>query len=114
MEKKKRTAEKRLDLDATEAASGAVTEDKTRDIYRALAIDEEFDLAICLTGVVEAYALRNGCPLTRLEMECPTADGRAVGGVTRREGWDVALNIIRHIAGREIGVHFAGAFLAPH
>jgi hypothetical protein len=112
--KKKRTAEKRLDLDATEAASGAITEDKTRDIYHALTIDEEFYLAICLTGVVEAYALRNGCPLTRLEMECPTAYRRAEGWVTRRVGCDVALDIILREAGREIGVHFARACLAPH
>jgi len=61
------TAKERLYLHTTDAASLARTEHKTRDVYPALAINKEFQLAVFLTRVVEAHALRYGCPFTGLE-----------------------------------------------
>jgi len=111
---KTRAPLKSLDLYAIDVASGVATKDKIRDLYLALSTDEEFNLAVRFAHVVEAYALRDGRPFVRLDIRRPATDGRAVAGVARREKLHVALNLVLLEARREIGVHFACAFRAPH
>jgi hypothetical protein len=57
-----------------DAASGRATKDKIRDLYLALSTDDEFDLAVRLAHVVEAYALREGRSFSRLDIRRPATD----------------------------------------
>jgi hypothetical protein len=77
----------------------------------AFSTEEEFNLAVRFAHVVEADALRDIWPFTRLNIRRLAAGGRA--GCTSRR---VPRGIERHSleAGREVGVRLACTFLAPH
>lgn len=108
------TSEERLHLDAADAASSLVTEDKALDGEDALALDEDLELAVLLTDVVEADALADRGACAGLEGPRAAADGGTVNVVAGRERRNVADGLVGRVVGREVGVRLTCTAGAPH
>jgi len=83
-------AKETLHLDTLDPSLGAVTEYQPSDIDEALPIEEQLQLSVRLTHVIEPHTLADLVPYADFEVESTTTDGGTVSGVALRLRLDVA------------------------
>lgn len=112
------TTEEGLSLKTTEAALGITPELQPLDIDDALSVEEELQLPVGLTDVVEANALGNGVPPAGRKTEDTPSNGSSIDGIAVRTGESVAQFLVGFKAwvfrGGKVGVQLTLPFGSPH
>lgn len=114
-----RTAKEGLHLhSANLSRTATISQDETANIDNTLPVDEELNLSISLTNVVETNTLADGGPFAGSKVEGATSDGGAVGGVAVGLRSDVADLFVglksRDVIRGKVGVELSGSISTPH
>ena len=108
------TSEEGLDLDSPDTPRRAIAENEAAYIDDALAICEDFELAVGLSNVVETDALADRCASAGLPGEGSASDRGAIDVVAGRIRRDVADSLVLVVVGRQVRVQLSGSVCAPH